>query len=159
VVAVAAWLNTFRPFRDDYYADMAKVNIRSGTSVAVLLVLSLVGLTGIVFVPQFAYPLLWISPLMVFVLVQIVLKERCILDALTTGNWGFVFRFATAALICGIVWETWNYYSYAKWIYNVPWVYRFHVWEMPVVGFAGYLPFGVECAAVAAWVFPNFTKK
>ena len=58
-------------------------------------------------------------------------------------------------MICGFVWETWNYYSYAKWIYNVPWVERWKVWEMPVLGFAGYLPSGMECAAVAAWVAPS----
>jgi hypothetical protein len=42
----------------------------------------------------------------------------------------------------------------AKWVYAVPYVQRFHVWEMPLVGFAGYLPFGVECAAVTAWISP-----
>jgi hypothetical protein len=25
---------------------------------------------------------------------------------------------------------------------------------MPLLGFAGYLPFGVECAAVTAWISP-----
>ena len=71
------------------------------------------------------------------------------------GNWGIVFRFAIAALVCGLVWETWNYYSLAKWIYNVPWAERFKVWEMPVMGFAGYLPFGMECAAIAHWISPK----
>jgi hypothetical protein len=26
---------------------------------------------------------------------------------------------------------------------------------MPLVGFGGYLPFGVECAAVTAWILPS----
>ncbi len=43
----------------------------------------------------------------------------------------------------------WNYNSLAHWEYSVPFVQRFHVFEMPVLGFAGYLPFGLECAAVA----------
>ena len=155
VTSVAALLGTFRCFSDDVYAGMAKVNVRSGASLAVMSVLALIGLTGIVFCPQFTYPLLWISPLMVFILVQIALREQCVLDTLATGNWSLVFRFAIASLVCGLTWETWNYYSMAKWIYAVPYVHRFQVWEMPLVGFGGYLPFGMECAAVAAWISPK----
>ena len=154
VTAVAAFLGTFQVFDESVYAGMAKVNVRSKTSIVTLVVLSLIGLVGIVFFPQFAYPLLWISPLMGFVLIQVMFREKCVLDVLAVGNWGIVFRFAIAALICGFVWETWNYYSMAKWIYNVPWVYRWCVWEMPIVGFAGYLPFGMECAVIAAWINP-----
>ena len=29
---------------------------------------------------------------------------------------------------------------------------------MPLIGFAGYLPFGVECAAVTAWVLPALVE-
>ena len=43
----------------------------------------------------------------------------------------------------------------AKWIYAVPYVHHFQVWEMPLLGFGGYLPFGMECAAVAAWISPK----
>ena len=78
---------------------MVKVNIRSGRSVVALAGLTLIGLTGIVLFPSLAYPLLWISPLMGFVLVQVLFRERCVLDALTDGNWGIVFRFAVAAWI------------------------------------------------------------
>ena len=152
VVAVADFLGTFKAFEDSVYSGMAKVDIRSKASVAALSVLTLTGLTGIVFFPQFAYPLLWISPLMGFVLVQVLFGEPCELDVLAKGDWGVVVRFAVAALICGLVWETWNYYSLAKWIYNVPYVERFKVWEMPLMGFGGYLPFGMECAVIAAWV-------
>ena len=159
VVSVAALLGTFRGFRDESYENMARIDVRSPRMVAVLAALSLVGLTGIVFFPQWAYPLLWISPLMVFVLLQVLMRERSVLDVLAVGSWGVVVRFAVAALVCGLVWETWNFYSLAKWLYNVPWVSRFHIWEMPLLGFAGYLPFGVECAAVAAWVDGRFVSR
>ena len=159
VTAVAWLLGSFGVFADEAYCGMAKVNIRSRTSVAVMSFLSAAGLTGIVFFPQFAYPLLWISPLMVFVLVQVLMKERSALDALADGNWAVVFRFAVAALICGVAWETWNYYSLAKWVYTIPWVHRWKIWEMPLLGFAGYLPFGVECVVVAAWIDPRLTGR
>ena len=153
VYVTAEFLGTFRFFDDRNYEGMPwKPDVRSPVSCCVLAVLSAVGLCGIVFVPEYVYLFLWISPLMVFVLVQVLLREPCILDRLRTGSWGFVFRFEIAALCCGLCWETWNYYAYAKWVYAVPWVHGFQVWEMPLIGFAGYLPFGVECAAVTAWL-------
>lgn len=154
VCSVAAFLHTFRPFADEHYANMGRVNLRGGRAVCVLAFVAALGLAGIVYFPQYAYPLLWLSPLMVFLLVQVALKEPCALDCLAVGNWAVVFRFALAALICGLCWETWNYYALAKWVYAVPYVHRFQIWEMPLIGFGGYLPFGLECAAVTAWICP-----
>ena len=42
----------------------------------------------------------------------------------------------------------WNGHSLAKWVYAVPYVDAFHVFEMPLLGYAGYLPFGLACLAV-----------
>ena len=158
VCAVAAWLHTFNVFDDKVYSNMARVNLRSSGWCAFLVVLAVTGLTGIVFFPDFAYPLIWISPLTVFILVQFLLGERSVLDSFAYGNWSVFFRFGLASLICGLCWETWNYYAYAKWVYAVPWVHRFQIWEMPLIGFAGYLPFGVECAAVTAWILPALVE-
>jgi hypothetical protein len=36
----------------------------------------------------------------------------------------------------------------AKWEYTLPFVHRFRIFEMPVLGYAGYLPFGLECAVI-----------
>jgi hypothetical protein len=43
----------------------------------------------------------------------------------------------------------WNFKSYAHWVYTVPYVERYHLFAMPLIGYAGYLPFGVICLAVA----------
>ena len=56
---------------------------------------------------------------------------------------------AVGALICGFFWEMWNFWSMAKWVYAVPFVQKFHIFEMPILGYAGYLPFGLECAIIA----------
>ena len=113
---------------------------------------------GIVLIPQYTFPLLWLSPLFVFLLIQSLLGEPCILEHADGRNWSLVLRFACAALVCGLCWETWNYYAVAKWVYAVPFVHRFQIWEMPLIGFAGYLPFGVECAAVTAWICPDLIE-
>ena len=34
----------------------------------------------------------------------------------------------------------WNYFSYPKWVYHVEWGGWLHVFEMPLLGYGGYLP-------------------
>jgi len=60
-----------------------------------------------------------------------------------------VFLPAIAALVCGFFWELWNVKSFAHWEYNIPYVDAYLVFEMPIIGYAGYLPFGLVCIAVA----------
>lgn len=158
VTATAAWLHTFPAFKDEAFDGMARVDLRRPGWCAFLAGVALLGLSGIVFFPKYASPFLWLSPLMVFVLVQNLLGETSAFDRLRTGNWALMARFALAALICGFAWETWNYYALAKWVYAVPLVHRFQIWEMPLAGFAGYLPFGWECAAVTAWICPALVE-
>jgi hypothetical protein len=118
------------------------------------MIFSGMGLTGIGLFPNGLYPLLWVSPLLIIVSLQAIAGEQHIFSALWEGD-GLVFvTSALAALICGFFWEMWNYYSLAKWIYAVPYVHRFLIFEMPFLGFAGYLPFGLECAVIG-----NFIEK
>ena len=71
------------------------------------------------------------------------------------GDWRPVVSAALAALICGFFWEMWNYYSLARWTYSVPLVQRFPVFEMPLLGYAGYLPFGLECVVAGELLWPG----
>ena len=73
-------------------------------------------------------------------------------DSLKRGDWSPVLLLAYAALVCGCFWEMWNFASSPRWAYAVPYVNRFHLFEMPAVGYAGYLPFGPVCACFwLAW--------
>ena len=108
-----------------------------------------IGLLGIGIYPDYLFPLLWLSPLIILTSVQLLIGNPTIFTPLSEGNWSRIFLLALAALICGFFWEMWNYFSYAKWLYSIPFVQRFHIFEMPILGYAGYLPFGLECAVVA----------
>jgi hypothetical protein len=50
-----------------------------------------------------------------------------------------------AGLICGLLWEFWNYWAGAKWIYSVPISLGPRIFEMPLGGYLGFLPFALEC--------------
>jgi hypothetical protein len=116
---------------------------------ALVLMASGAGLSLLGAYPNHLFALLWISPLLILVSLQVLFKETHIFSPLENGDWGFVLASALAALLCGVFWEMWNFYSLAKWVYHLPYVQRFHVFEMPLLGYAGYLPFGLECSVVA----------
>ena len=48
-------------------------------------------------------------------------------------------------LICGFVWEFWNYWARTKWIYTVPILPNAKLFEMPLVGYLGFPAFALEC--------------
>jgi hypothetical protein len=106
------------------------------------------GLTAIGIYPNHLFPLLWISPLLMIVALQTLFEQAHILSDIRNGDWRPVIAWTTAALICGFFWEMWNVYSLAKWRYSIPFVDRFNLFEMPILGYAGYLPFGLECAVI-----------
>ncbi len=114
------------------------------------LFLAAAGLTAIGVWPNFFFPLLWISPLLIIVSLQTLLNEQTILDQMSSGNWSVAVASILAALICGLFWEMWNYFSLARWEYSIPFVHRFLIFEMPLLGYAGYLPFGLECTVAGA---------
>ena len=109
--------------------------------------------------PDYLFPLLWISPLLIIVSLQILSGENHVLSDIALGDWRLVISSALAALFCGCFWEMWNYFSLAKWIYSVPFVHRFGIFEMPVLGFAGYLPFGLECAIIGKILARIFARQ
>jgi hypothetical protein len=102
--------------------------------------------------PDYLFPLVWISPLLVIVGIQFATGRPTIFAKVAAGNWQQVVLPALAALICGFFWEMWNWKSMAVWQYSVPFVHRLQVFAMPIIGFAGYLPFGLECLAVVALI-------
>jgi hypothetical protein len=112
------------------------------------LIISLIGLAGIGIWPDYLFALLWVSPVLIIFSFQGLMNEPHVLTGVARGDWRLVISSALAALICGFFWEMWNYFSYARWIYRIPFVHRFQVFEMPFLGYAGYLPFGLQCTVV-----------
>ncbi len=69
------------------------------------------------------------------------------------GRYGRTISLMLGGATCGLLWESWNYYAIAKWTYNLPFLGELeHVryFEMPWLGFLGFLPFAIEC-----WVMLN----
>ena len=53
-----------------------------------------------------------------------------------------------AGLVCGVWWEAWNCFAITKWVYTLPVLNCFKVFEMPLPGYVGFAPFALECAVM-----------
>ncbi len=148
VLSVQAWLSG-SPLTKHRFVGLFPLSPHRPRRLAwVVLTISGVCLMLIGIFPNLLFPLLWISPLLIVVSVQSLLGERHIFSGISRGDWQLVISSSMAALICGFFWEMCNYWSLARWEYSIPFVHKFQVFEMPILGYAGYFPFGLECAAV-----------
>lgn len=130
-----------------------RINIRRPKAFAWLVLIAAgAGLLGIGIFPDYLFPLLWVSPLLIIVSLQTIRGRATIFSPVKSGCWRKIYLLAMAAPICGFFWEMWNFFSLAKWKYSVPFVDGFKLFEMPLLGFAGYLPFGLECAVIGELV-------
>jgi hypothetical protein len=89
--------------------------------------------------PNILFAAIWVFPLIFAVAPEAFRRESLSFPAAALSQW------AVTGLWCGFLWELWNISSLAKWVYVIPYVQRMHLFEMPIVGYAGYLPFGVLC--------------
>lgn len=106
--------------------------------------------------PNLLFPFIWFAPLLILLGLQGLSGEPDLIKEIRARGWQVIALPALAALQCGFFWEMWNYYSAARWIYSVPFVNDFQIFEMPVVGFTGYLPFGIECLVIALLLWRRY---
>jgi hypothetical protein len=64
------------------------------------------------------------------------------------GWYGRTLACFAGGLLCGFLWEFWNYWALSKWVYHLPFLgamENVRYFEMPLPGLLGFLPFGIEC--------------
>lgn len=149
VLSMMALLLTF-PALGSGLARCRPISLPSGPGIPLAtLAAAAIGLCLIGVFPDQLFALLWVSPLLIVLCVQRLSGRPTVLAPLQRGDWRPLVLPALAALICGFFWELWNYSSLARWSYAIPYVQRFHLFEMPILGYGGYLPFGLQCLVAA----------
>ena len=138
-----------------------------GLPTPVLVILIVIGFAGVI-VPLI-YPNEWLAP--VIWLSFILLVDPCnallglpaITSDLVRHDWRRLLSLLLSGLLCGFLWEFWNYWALSKWTYTVPYFGHVKIFEMPVLGFLGFPPFAVECWAIyifVRWLLqPNLRKR
>jgi hypothetical protein len=96
-------------------------------------------------VPKYTFPLIWGSFIFLLELINYHWGGKSLLADWERGSLRKFYLLLVAGLICGFVWEFWNFWARTKWVYTVPFFDELKIFEMPVLGFLGFPPFAVEC--------------
>lgn len=98
--------------------------------------------------PRFFFPAVWLAMFFILTPANVWLRNRTLWSDTARGEWRPVVSLTLGCLMCGFFWEMWNFFSYPKWVYHIPFFDFLHVFEMPLLGYGGYLPFALELFAL-----------
>ncbi|MEX0324695.1 MAG: hypothetical protein AB3N33_01270 [Puniceicoccaceae bacterium] len=98
--------------------------------------------------PLVFFPFMWLSVFFIVDPLNALRDRPSLLRQIASGHLSNAAAYGLGALVCGFFWEMWNIYAYPKWIYSIPYLEVLHVFEMPLAGYGGYIPFGWELFSV-----------
>ena len=90
---------------------------------------------------------LWTSLVFLLDPINCALGRPSMLGDWFKGNFARTLALFAGGLTCGLLWEFWNYWALAKWVYHLPFLgslEKVRYFEMPLPGLLGFIPFGVE---------------
>jgi hypothetical protein len=139
-------LRTFAPLEQDCH--LLRIDPDRGG----LVTLSLIGLVTFLLslaFPRYLFLLVWIGLFLLFDPINALLGNPSIAAQVREGRWDTALVLFATGLVCGWFWELENVYSILKLVYQVPFVSWPKLFEMPILGYGGYMPFALE--VFAAW--------
>ncbi|MGD8752976.1 MAG: hypothetical protein PVG14_16195 [Anaerolineales bacterium] len=98
--------------------------------------------------PRYFFPFIWLCLYFITEPVNVWLGNRHLAKRTRKRDWRPIIALWGGVLLTAFFWEFWNYFSYPKWVYTIPFVEFWHIFEMPLLGYGGYLPFALELYAI-----------
>jgi len=95
--------------------------------------------------PRYFFPAVWLGPILLLDSFLRKLGIRSLSLEIACGTRRRVWSLLLGGLVCGLLWEFWNFWAAAKWVYTVPLFAKWKVFQMPLLGFLGFPPFALEC--------------
>jgi len=120
---------------------------------ALVIVGAVAAIVPLLFPSEWLAPVIWLSFIMLLDPINAWRGSPSITGDLARGDWRRLWSLLAGGLVCGVLWEFWNYWALSKWTYTVPYFGKFKIFEMPALGYLGFPPFAVEC-----WVMYIFLR-
>jgi len=120
---------------------------------ALVIVGAVAAIVPLLFPSEWLAPVIWLSFILLLDPINAWRGSPSITGDLARGDWRRLWSLLAGGLVCGALWEFWNYWALSKWTYTVPYFGKFKIFEMPVLGYLGFPPFAVEC-----WVMYIFLR-
>ncbi len=143
-----AILGTAELFRASHIFDKVKIRERS---ISPRILKASITLGAIFLIIPIAFPSrylaapVWLGFILLLDPINYFCRTKSLFRDLERGKLNTLFSLLLSGLTCSFLWEFWNYWAYSRWIYTVPILGHIKIFEMPVVGYLGFLPFAVEC--------------
>jgi len=129
-----------------------RVKLRVSLSKPVRILLIVIGATGalipLIFLSGWFAPVIWLAFILLIDPLNSLRGRPSVTGDLARGDWRRLSSLLASGLICGFLWEFWNYWALTKWTYTVPYFGNIKIFEMPVLGYLGFPPFALECWAM-----------
>ncbi|MBI3951224.1 MAG: hypothetical protein HY314_12310 [Acidobacteria bacterium] len=109
-------------------------------------------------VARYLFGMVWLG--LIFAIEPINYKwgEPSLLRDTQKGRWQRLLSLLLAGLVCGLLWEFWNFWAGARWMYTFPILQRYKIFEMPLPGYFGFPSFAVECYVLTQFSFGVMSK-
>jgi len=107
-------------------------------------------------VARYTFGFVWLGFILLLEPINVRLGADSPLRDWLEGDPRHALRLLAAGLICGFLWEFWNFWASAGWRYTLPWPLDFgpRYFRMPVLGLLGFPPFAWE-----GWAMFQFSKR
>ena len=103
--------------------------------------------------PRYFFPLIWGGFVLLLDPLNARWRGKSLIQEWRQRNWNRTLQLLLAGFLCGGLWEFWNFWAGAKWVYTIPLpdslLRNIKVFEMPLLGFLGFPPFALECFVMA----------
>jgi hypothetical protein len=159
-IVMPAFFETFYLIKAIFkYEEKEPKNKIKRKSAFVLITIGIILLLLTLIYPRYFFPFIWISVFLITDPINSLKKQPSLINKWVNKDYKIFGISAIAILIMGLFWEFWNYWAVIKWIYTVPFFDFLHIFEMPLLGYLGYIPFSFELYALYYLIRSFFLEK
>ena len=123
----------------------------SRTQLYGVVLLGFLCLAALLLWPVYFYPMTWVFLFLILDPINYFQGRPSIIGQVRRGDWRIFVAITLGALLTGWFWEMWNSAS-VSWVYDIGFFDFAYIFEMPLLGYGGYLPFGLETYAAYHFV-------
>ncbi len=117
--------------------------------------------------PRLFFPCVWLCFIFLLEPLNFRLGNSSLLSDLEQKDGTRFWSWAAAGLAAGFIWEFFNFWAGSHWEYSLPYFEFGRIFQMPILGYLGFIPFALEVMAIyglflymknRTWARPWFVK-
>ena len=98
------------------------------------------------------FALVWLGFIFLLEPINLARGHDALLADLRKNQGQRLYCLLAAGFICGLLWEFWNFWATARWVYVFPILQEWKIFEMPIPGYLGFPFFALEMFAMYHFV-------